>query len=180
MSNDSEDLLIQLEKALSGGSTTKVLRFLLNCLSGVPVVGGGFGATAGLWSEKEQDKTNEMLVAFSTITDERVSNLEKSLVDSNDHSHVVAGFITFNPNKSKFIDSSEISSLADNGISDFTINFLRPFNNYIFNYYGSSKVVVKEAHETASGMRVIFEEPCPDRVTFVFYEPQHNRVAGGL
>jgi len=177
MSKDSEELLAELEKALSGGNNTKALRFLLNCLSGVPVVGGGFSATAGAWSEKEQGDFNEMVVAFSKITDESVTNIEKSLVDSNNHAHVVAGFITFNPNKHEFIDSSGISSLTDNGASDYTINFTRAFNNYIFNYYGSGKVVINEVQETANGMRVIFEEPCPDKVTFVFYESQPNKTS---
>ncbi|HEC59003.1 MAG TPA: hypothetical protein ENI24_05510 [Methylophaga sp.] len=177
MSKNSEDLVAELERAFSGGGNTKALRFLLNCLSGVPVVGGGFSATAGAWSEKEQNEFNKMLVAFSKITDERVTNIEKSLVDSRNHAHVLAGFITFNPNKSEFIDSSEISSLTDNGVSDFTINFTRPFNNYIFNYYGSSQVVINQVKETENGMRVVFEEPCPDKVTFVFYEPQPNNAS---
>ncbi len=174
MSNDSEDILKELENALSGGNNTKALRFLLNCLSGTPIIGGVFSASAGSWSEHEQNKINSKLIEFAKISDERVNEIEKSLVDSHDSKHYMAGFIKFNPNKSEFIDSSEISSLTDNGVLDFTINFTRPFNNYVFNYYGSRNVTIKKVEESIGGVRVIFESPCPDMVTIVFYDTQSN------
>ena len=168
--NSSEDILKELETALSGGGNTKALRFFLNCLSGTPIVGGGFSATSGLWSEQEQDKINEMLISFAKLTDERISQLENSLVDSVDPTHCVAGFITFNPNKAEFIDSSRISSLTDNGTLDFIINFTQPFHNYVFNCYGSGKVNIAGITENKDGLHILFEEPCPDKVTVVFYE----------
>ena len=56
----SNSIVEELQKTLSNKNNTKVLRFLLNCLSGTPVAGGGFSATAGLWAEIDQDKINKM------------------------------------------------------------------------------------------------------------------------
>ena len=59
MANESSDYIVEkLQEILSNKNNTKALRFLLNCLSGTPVAGGGFSATAGLWAEKVQDKIN--------------------------------------------------------------------------------------------------------------------------
>ncbi len=106
------------------------------------------------------------------MTDERITILEKSLVAANNLTHVVAGYITFNPNLGVFIDSSEIVSLAKNSTLDLTIVFSRDLENYIFNYYGSGRVVLKKVNEAAGSRRILFEEPCPDRVTIVFFEQQ--------
>ena len=109
---------------------------------------------------------------FAIFTDDRISQIEKSLVDRSNQDHYVAGYIKFNPNKVEIIESSEISSLADNGALDFTINFTVPFHNYIFNSYGSSKVTIAKVSEDKDGLTISFQEPCPDKVTIVFYEPQ--------
>jgi hypothetical protein len=83
---------------------------------------------------------------------------------------VIAGFIKFNPNTANIIDSNSISSLCDNGTLDFTINFNVPIDKYIFNFYGNGSLRIESAIEISSGLRVTFNEPCPDLVTIVFYE----------
>ena len=177
LSNKSPvDIVKKLKEALSNRNNTKALRFLLNCLSGTPVAGGGFSATAGLWAEREQDKINEMITNFAILTDDRISQIEKSLVDRNNQNHYVAGYIKFNPNKVEIIDASGISSLTDNGALDFTINFTVPFHNYIFNCYGSNKVTLTKVSENEDGLKILFQKPCPDKVTVVFFEPQYSKV----
>ena len=57
MTNKStEDLIKELEALLDKGYTAEVINFLLNCLSGVPYVGGAFSATAGLRTDLSQKK----------------------------------------------------------------------------------------------------------------------------
>jgi len=59
---DPTTLRKEFEAALSGGRTSKILRFLLNVVSGTPFVGGVFSAAAAAWSEYEQNKINRMLL----------------------------------------------------------------------------------------------------------------------
>lgn len=168
------DLAAQIQLQLSAGRTNKILRFLLNVLSSTPVVGGVFSATAAAWSEAEQEKVNKMLLLFQQYTDDKVTELEGALSLRADPGHVVAGSITFNPNTTEMISTSSISSLTDNGTLDFTINFTRALEDYVFMYYGSGPVTLEGVSQTAGGMRVRFAAPAPDRVTIAFFEQQPN------
>ena len=180
MDAELHDVLELLRKGLGGVRNRKILQFLLNCLSGTPYIGGVFSASASAWSDANQQKTNELVAQFATLTDERIATLEKNLVAANVPTHVVAGYITFNPNTAEIIDSSRIGSLTDGAaFLAFDILFQSDFEHYIFNYYGSGKVVLKEVHETIGGITLLFEEPCPDRVTIVFFEQQTNSSTGG-
>lgn len=174
MRPNSADLAAQLQQVLSGGRTSKILRFLLNVLSATPVVGGIFSATASAWAEAEQDKINKMLVLFQQYTDDKVTEIKGSLSLKGSPQHVVAGSITFNPNTAETFETSEITSLTDNGTLDFTVNFARDLKRYVFMCYGSGPVSLKGVRQTSGGMRVLFEEPAPDRVTIAFFEQQPN------
>ena len=177
MGDAPENVSELLRKGLTGDRNGKILRFLLNVLSGTPTIGGVFSASASAWSEANQQRTIELVAQFATLTDERITRLEKSLVAKNDPHHVVAGYIAFNPNSGfpDIIDSSGMTSLTDGGGAlEFDIAFDHDFRNYIFNYYGSGNIVLKEVHETVGGIRVSFEEPCPDRVTIVFFDQRTN------
>lgn len=164
----------ELEAALSGGRTSKILRFLLNVMSATPFVGGAFSAAAAAWSEQEQNRINRMLLLFQTLTDDKVSEVQQSLVSVAQPHHVVAGSITFNPNTAELIAASEVSSLTDNGVLDFTVTFSRQFHDYVFMYYGSGPVTLRKTEQAENGMRVLFEPPAPDKVTIAFFEQQPN------
>lgn len=175
--NDAMDpvtLRRELEATLSGGHTSKILRFLLNVISATPFVGGVFSAAAAAWSEQEQNKISRMLLLFQKLTDDKVSEVRQSLVSVTEPQHVVAGSITFNPNTAELVASSAVSSLTDHGVLDFTVNFSRPFQDYVFMCYGSGPVVLKSVEQTPTGMRVLFEHPAPDKVTIAFFEQQPN------
>lgn len=161
-----------LERQLSAGRTTKILRFVLNVLSSTPIIGGFFSATASAWSEFEQGKTNELLHLLQEHTDDAVTELRGELSQASNPAHVVAGSITFNPNTAELISTSSISSLTDNGTLDFTISFARPLEDYVFMYYGSGPIALKGVTEAPGGMRILFAEPAPSRITIAFFE-QH-------
>ena len=122
---NTTDLAAQLQQLLSGGRTSKILRFLLNVLSSTPMVGGIFSATASAWAEAEQDKFNKLVFLFQQYTDDKVTEIEGSLSLKVDPQHVVAGSITFNPNTTEMFETSSITSLTDNGTLDYTVNFAR-------------------------------------------------------
>ena len=159
-----------LERALSDGKHKKVLRYLLGCLGGTPFIGGAFGATAAAWAESEQSKINVLILNSLKILDERTEEAADKLVVSNEPQQWVAAHIRFNPNDATFIDSSNVSSLTDNGHLDFTINFAAPLQDgFVLQYFGSSEVRLDGFIESARSVRVRFLEPCPDNVAFVFF-----------
>ena len=170
MPSESEAQLKIIEEALSKGGHEILSRFLLNCLGGTPIIGGGFSGAAGLWSEKEQELTNRATFDYLKITDERIAKLEKSLVQQSNHNEVVAGFITFNPNTVEIIDSSGVSSISDIGTLDFSINYSESLDGYVFNYYGSGPVALECAIQNSCNLNIKFERACPDTVTLVFYK----------
>lgn len=174
MRTNTADLAAQLEQLLSGGRTSKILRFLLNVLSSTPVVGGVFSATASAWAEAEQDRINKMLFLFQQYTDDKVTEIKGSLSLKEDPQHIVAGSITFNPNTAEMFETSAITSLADSGTLDFTMTFARDLERYVFMCYGSGPVSIKSVTQMPGGMRVLFDQPAPDRVTIAFFEQQPN------
>jgi hypothetical protein len=167
---DTADLAAQIRQQLSAGRTNKILKFLLNVLSATPVVGGVFSATASAWSEAGQEKINKLLFLLQQYTDEKVTEVNGALSLMADPSHIVAGSITFNPNTTEIVATSSISSLMNNSTLDFTINFKRSLQGYVFTYYGSGPVTLEGVTQTVGGMRVRFTEPAPDRVTIAFFE----------
>ncbi len=159
-----------LEKALSGGRNSKVLRFLLGCLGGTPVVGGAFGATAAAWSESEQTKVNALLHEALQIQDEMIREVKNNLLVERESMRWVAAYVKFNPNKAEFLDASNISSLGYNGNLDFSISFASPLeDSFTLQYFGSGEVRLKGIIESKYVVRVRFLDPCPDMVTFVFF-----------
>jgi len=139
-------------------------------LGGTPVVGGAFGATAAAWSEAEQAKVNALLHDALQIQDEKIQEVDKKLVVASEKKQWIAAYIKFNPNKSEFIDSSNVSSLTDNGHLDFSINFTSPLQNgFTLQYFGNGEVRLNGVIESKHSVHVCFLEPCPDVVTFVFF-----------
>lgn len=158
-----------LNTALSGDHTNKILRFLLGCLSATPIIGGAIGASAAAWSETEQSKINGLVQRAMGILDDRIQETDKKLVKI-DQKNWVAAYIKFNPNNAELIDSSDVSSLVDNGLLDFTIIFLSPLEQkFSLQYFGPSEVRLDGVIESPHSVRVRFLEPCPDIVTFVFF-----------
>lgn len=139
----------QLRQALSGGSTKKALRFVLNLLSSTPYIGGVFSAAASAWSETEQDKVNRLPFIVQQLTDDRVTEIEGSLAQASNPTHVVAASLTFNPNTGEFIDGFNVSSLTDCGTLDFVVGFDGDLARYVFTCYGSGPVSIERVSETS-------------------------------
>ena len=165
----------QLKQILSGGRTSKVLRFVLNLLSSTPYVGGIFSAAASAWSETEQDKVNRLLSVVQQLTDDRVTEMEGSLALVANSSHLVAASITFNPNTGELLDGFNVSSLTDCGTLDFVVGFGGDLAKYVFACYGSGPVSIETINQTSTGMRIVFRSPAPDKVTIAFFEEQPNK-----
>ncbi|HEY0843490.1 hypothetical protein [Methylotenera sp.] len=167
MSNSNP--LASLQKALSGGKTQKVLRFLMCLLGGTPYIGGAIGASATAWSEAEQTKVNSLIQDALRVQDERINEVDKKLVDVSGKQWVVA-YVKFKPKSFQFVDSSNVSSLTDNGHLDFTINFMSALTSkFALQYFGSGEVKLESVEETRTSVRIRLLEPLPEVVTFLFF-----------
>ena len=75
-----ENLKNELEKCLSGGAGA-VIRFALQCLSGIHPAAGILGAAAGAWSEQEQSKFNKILSALLKLQQDEIKEIMKTLLE---------------------------------------------------------------------------------------------------
>lgn len=81
----SEDQIIQyfgdkLREYQSKGKKRKYVRFILAALGSLPWVGGFFGASAGMWAESEQGKSNEMFQLWLEEHQLKIEELGKDLL----------------------------------------------------------------------------------------------------
>lgn len=81
MTEERDELERQVDEALGAGMGPKIARFALACPSGVPVVGGVFGAGAGAWSEAEQDRFKKILAAWLRLQEEEIREIGRTLVE---------------------------------------------------------------------------------------------------
>src|SRR3990167_2543291 len=75
-----ENIQNELEKSLSAGPNG-VIRFVLQCLGGIPTAGGIFGASAGAWSEYEQSRFNKMFNAWLKLQQDEIREIAKTLME---------------------------------------------------------------------------------------------------
>lgn len=171
---EEQELRTILRQKLGSGQTHKILRFLIGSLGGTPFIGGAIGASAAAWSETEQAKINALIECWLRILDERIDEIDKELVVIGAEQQWVAARVTFNPNKAEFVgEQKNVLSLTDHGYLDFSVNFVTPLRlGFTLQYYGSGEVRLNgviEERDPRGSVRIKFLEPCPDQVTFVFF-----------
>jgi len=74
-----DDVVAEIDGALKSGATPRMIRFILSCLSGVPYVGGLIGASGNAWSEAEQGKFNQILVAWIKIQEKEIEDFGRTM-----------------------------------------------------------------------------------------------------
>lgn len=57
----------------------QAVRFLLNTLGSVPIVGGAIAGTGQLWGEKEQQRLNETIAEWATKSDADLKNVNDKM-----------------------------------------------------------------------------------------------------
>ena len=130
MSSEKDQLIEKLNETLEKPGGKQAIRFILNSLGAIPAFGGLFAASAGLWSEKEQQKFNELLTDWATQTD---SELKDVLIKVNSllqtptkpKMTLLFGEIIGNKNAEMFLSKSgnQIPLVLHNQ----TVNELEPF-----------------------------------------------------
>lgn len=81
MTTEKEQLRKEMDKALEGGAGPAVSRFALACLSGIPIAGGVFSATAGAWSGAEQKKFNKIFASWLKLQEEEMKEIGITLAE---------------------------------------------------------------------------------------------------
>ena len=104
----------QLEKATNTGSGPTISRYILSCLSAIPIVGGGIGGIAGVWSEKEQANINDIFVAWMKLQEDELREIGKTLFE------VILRLDRDDPEVLKRIESPEYLSLIRKAFRDWS------------------------------------------------------------
>jgi hypothetical protein len=73
--SDPEDPKKEVTEALSHGYGSRIARFVLACLGGIPVIGGGFAGAGGAWSEAEQSHFNKVFATWLKLQEDEVREI---------------------------------------------------------------------------------------------------------
>jgi hypothetical protein len=82
MEANRDKLKEELDAALERGAGPKVARFALACLSGaIPFVGGVVGASAGAWSEAEQEHFNKIFSTWLKLQEDEIKEIGQTILE---------------------------------------------------------------------------------------------------
>lgn len=81
MNNEIDQTKKDFEEALKSGAGPKVVRFALALLSGIPAAGGIFGASAGAWSEAEQEKYKKIFTSWLKLQEDEIKEIGITLME---------------------------------------------------------------------------------------------------
>ena len=73
MESNREDLVQQLTEMVMKPGGKTAMRFALNALGAIPVVGGAIAGASASWGEIEQNRFNEILTEWVLSTDIEVN-----------------------------------------------------------------------------------------------------------
>lgn len=79
--DQKDQLNAELDKALEGGNGPTMARFALACLSAVPIAGGAIGGIAGVWSEKEQARFNEIFATWLKLQEDEIKEIGRTIIE---------------------------------------------------------------------------------------------------
>lgn len=75
MNSEKDQIIEKMNEILDKPGGKQATRFILNTIGAIPAFGGLFAASAGLWSEREQQKFNELLTEWATQTDSELKDV---------------------------------------------------------------------------------------------------------
>lgn len=79
---NKDDIRRELEDSLSTGKGPKIARFALAILSGaVPYVGGIIGGASGAWSEKENERFQQILKTWLKLQEDEIKEITQTLIE---------------------------------------------------------------------------------------------------
>lgn len=80
--NNLELIKNESQKILTNGKGPLIARFALAVISGaIPVGGGVVGGISGIWSEKEQEKANQILISWLKLQQDELEEIGKTIFE---------------------------------------------------------------------------------------------------
>jgi hypothetical protein len=111
----TDDLVAQFNAAMKAGDANTKKRLIINALSGlVPYFGGVISGAAGVWSEANQGKVNDILLAWMKLKEQELAEIGKTL------SEVLARLDTNDPKVEERARSPEYASLLRRAFRDWS------------------------------------------------------------
>lgn len=157
---NENEILKQLEDTLSDGKHDTILHFCLNVTGFIIPLASAISA---LESKLQQDKINDLLKECLKYTDQRISVLEKSLVDIDLNRPIYCEFI-FNHKTLEILSSNEVSSLTRN-TNEFTINLINASCDYNITFASTNCIDITKS---ISGIHLKIKPDCPDIIIITF------------
>lgn len=130
MSKEKDELIQKMNEIIEKPGGKQAIRFILNSLGSVPVVGGMIAATGSVWGEKEQQEYNEVLTEWANKTESDLKNILINLENllqtpTKTKMTLLIGEIIGNDNAEKFLEKS--NSQIPLVLNNQTVNELQPF-----------------------------------------------------
>lgn len=168
---DTEVFASELTRALEGNPDSGALQFFSSILSITPYIGGFLSEQVKAPNEKKQADIVRLLLQVARNTNARLDEVEERLVDAHDPSRLYACKVVFTTKGTVSIAGAlKASSITDNGVLDFTINFEERIWPYTFQVFGSGQVFVVDEMLTEHSLRIKLADGAPERVA-VFILP---------
>ncbi|MCX6147272.1 MAG: hypothetical protein NTW25_08495 [Candidatus Kapabacteria bacterium] len=79
MKNEENELIQKLNNIISKPGGGQAARFLLNIFGILPVIGSLISSSSNLWSEKEQEEVNKLILEFIKQSDDNFNLIFKKL-----------------------------------------------------------------------------------------------------
>lgn len=109
-----DELKEKLAQAINTGSGPTVARYILSCLSAIPLIGGAIGGVSGVWSEKEQANINDIFAAWIRLQEDELKEIGQTLFE------VILRLDRQDPEVIKRIESPEYLSLIKKAFRDWS------------------------------------------------------------
>jgi hypothetical protein len=76
-----EDLIHELNKIIEKPGGKQAVKYVLNAMGAIPIVGGAIAGVGGVWGEREQQKFNETITEWASQADTDIAKLLEILGD---------------------------------------------------------------------------------------------------
>src|SRR5690606_28571960 len=79
MDNEKDELINQLTEMINKPVGNQAVRFILNSLGAIPIIGAAIAAAGNIWGEKEQQNFNEKITEWASNANVDLSKVLKVL-----------------------------------------------------------------------------------------------------
>lgn len=124
---EDRHLINELSRIIEKPGGKQALRYVLNSMGGIPVIGGAIAGVGSVWGEREQQKFNETITEWASHADTDIKKLLEVLEEqlsepTKAHLAILVGEIT-GLDMSSIYEDSQISLI----LNSETVSELQPY-----------------------------------------------------